>query len=53
MGMGEGLATGEQFLECEKGGTETCLRQETNSCVNLDVANMITGMDLNFEKGLN
>ncbi len=52
MGMGRGLQQVNIFWSVKNGGTETGLRQETNGCVNLDVANMITGVDLNFEKGL-
>ncbi len=34
-------------------GTETVLRQEKNVCVNFDVANVIIGVDMKFEKGFN
>ncbi len=34
-------------------GTETVLGQEKNDCVNFDVANVIIGVDMKFEKGLN
>ncbi len=40
-------------MESEKGGTETSLRQEKNDCVNFDVANVIIGVDIKFEKGFN
>ncbi len=33
-------------------GTETVLWQEKNDCVNFDVANVIIGVDMKFEKGL-
>ncbi len=45
MGMGEGLAAGENCLEGEKKGE--LRRQETSSSI---IANMITWVDMNFEK---
>ncbi len=47
---GAGLATGEHFLESEKMGTETVSWQEKNYCVNFDVANIVIGMDMKFDK---
>ncbi len=34
-------------------GTETVLGQEKKDCVNFDTANVIIGVDMKFEKGLN
>ncbi len=41
------------FWSQKKVGTETVLWQEKNDCVNFDVANVIIGVDMKFEKGFN
>ncbi len=41
------------FWSQKKGGTETVLLQEKNEFFKFDVANVIIGVDMKFEKGLN
>ncbi len=48
-----GLATGEHFLESEKSGNLNSFATVKNNCVNFDVANVIIGADMKFEKGFN
>ncbi len=50
---GGGLATCEHFLESEKSGNLNSFLTGKNDCVNFDVANVIIGVDMKFEKGLN
>ncbi len=45
-----GLATGEHFLESEKSGNGKSFVTRKNDCVNFDVANVITGVDMNSKK---
>ncbi len=46
-----GLATGEHFLESEKKWKrEEFHDRKKNDCVNFDVANVITGVDMNSKK---
>ncbi len=52
-GGGGSLATGEHFLESEKSGNSNSFVTGKNDCVNFDVANMIIGEDMKFEKGFN
>ncbi len=50
---GGGLATCEHFLESEKSGNRNSFvtGKKQHDCINVDVANMIIEVDMEFEKG--